>query len=269
MTPYYSDGQVTIYHGDCREAWPAVAAAVVCSPPYNVGVSYDMHDDRLPVAAYEALMGESCARMSKALASPGRAWVNVAPTVAMDGAPAGKHTGNTSAFRYPLLARWSDAMELAGVIPRDTVAWTSQRGSGTAWGSWQSPSAPNTRGDWEAIIAAYKGAWPRDTPAGCEGWRDEIGNWPALTSNVWEIRPEFRDAEGHPAPFPVEVASRCIRLSTWPGEVVVDPFMGSGSTLAAAVALGRKAVGIELSERYCEIAAKRLAQGALDFGGAA
>jgi site-specific DNA-methyltransferase (adenine-specific) len=69
--------------------------------------------------------------------------------------------------------------------------------------------------------------------------------------------------------MPVEVASRAIRLSTWPGEVVLDPFAGSGTTLLAARQLGRRAIGIERSERYCEVAVSRLAQTALDFQGAA
>jgi site-specific DNA-methyltransferase (adenine-specific) len=74
---------------------------------------------------------------------------------------------------------------------------------------------------------------------------------------------------GHPAVMPVEVARRCIRLSTWPGETVLDPFAGSGTTLVAARQLGRRAVGIERSERYCELAVRRLAQMALDFEGVA
>jgi site-specific DNA-methyltransferase (adenine-specific) len=85
---------------------------------------------------------------------------------------------------------------------------------------------------------------------------------------VWTIQPEHRDGN-HPAPFPVELAGRCIRLSTWPGETVVDPFAGSGSTLIAARDLGRRAIGIERSEHYCERIVARLSQGALDFGGAA
>jgi site-specific DNA-methyltransferase (adenine-specific) len=69
--------------------------------------------------------------------------------------------------------------------------------------------------------------------------------------------------------MPVEVARRAIRLSTWPGEVVLDPFAGSGTTLVAARQLGRRAIGVERSERYCSLAVERLAQGAFDFRGAA
>jgi site-specific DNA-methyltransferase (adenine-specific) len=69
--------------------------------------------------------------------------------------------------------------------------------------------------------------------------------------------------------MPVEVARRCVRLSTWPGEVVFDPFAGSGTTLLAARQLGRRAIGVERSERYCELAVRRLAQTGLDFEGAA
>jgi site-specific DNA-methyltransferase (adenine-specific) len=69
--------------------------------------------------------------------------------------------------------------------------------------------------------------------------------------------------------MPVEVARRAIRLSTWPGETVLDPFAGSGTTLLAARQLGRRAIGIERSERYCDLAVARLAQTTLDFEGAA
>ena len=83
------------------------------------------------------------------------------------------------------------------------------------------------------------------------------------------IAPAARVPGGHPAPFPVELARRCIRLSTWPGEVVLDPFAGTGTTLVAARQLGRRAIGIEASEAYCAQAVDRLAQGAFDFHGAA
>jgi site-specific DNA-methyltransferase (adenine-specific) len=77
--------------------------------------------------------------------------------------------------------------------------------------------------------------------------------------SVWRIRPE-RNVPGHPCPFPVALASRCIVASCPVGGVVLDPFMGSGTTLVAAQLEGRKATGMEINERYCEIAAKRLEQ---------
>ena len=148
------------------------------------------------------------------------------------------------------------------------MAWFSPRVSDTPWVSWASPAAPNLRGDWEAITVACRGGWKRTPPAGCEGWRDGVGGWPALCSTVWQITPAPRTG-GHPAPFPLELARRAIRLSTWPGEVVVDPFAVSGTTLLAARQLDRRAIGIEASQAYCELAARRLAQGELAFGGAA
>ena len=94
-----------------------------------------------------------------------------------------------------------------------------------------------------------------------------MGGWATLCSTVWQIAPARRD--GHPAPFPLELARRAIRLSTWPGETVFDPFAGSGTTLLAARQLGRRAIGVERSERFCELAVSRLAQTGLDFKGAA
>lgn len=270
MKPYYEADGITIYHGDVRE-WSGGqrAAAGVWSPPYNVGVEYDEHDDTMPWPAYWEMVGDACLAIESALLDTARAWCNVAPVVQERpggrGRNGGPHSDRSRKARESLIAGWSAYLEGVGLAPADCVAWCSQRGSGTAWGSWQSPSAPNLRGDWEAILVHYKGVWPRTPPAGMERWKDELGNWPALVSNVWTIRPEFNRL-GHPVPFPVEVAARAIRLSTWPGETVLDPFCGSGSALLAAKQLGRRAIGIELSERYCEEAALRLSQGVLDFG---
>lgn len=104
------------------------------------------------------------------------------------------------------------------------------------------------------------------------GWSAGATGWVAgraCAPRCGTITPAARVPGGHPAPFPVELARRCIRLSTWPGEVVLDPFAGTGTTLVAARELGRRAIGIEASEAYCALAVDRLAQGALDFHGAA
>jgi site-specific DNA-methyltransferase (adenine-specific) len=265
MAPYYDDGQVTIYRADAREVDVAeVAAAVVTSPPYNVGLDYDGHGDALPWPEYWRLAADAAEVMHRALVPGGRAWVNTAVSVPVDQA------GNDPGKRRVMLAhRWASELEAAGLGLVDQVAWCSPRGAGTAWGSWASPAAPNLRGDYEAVTVACRNGWERTPPEQFDRWRDGVGDWPALCSTVWHVTPAARQHGGHPAPFPIELARRCIRLSTWPGEVVLDPFAGTGTTLVAARQLGRQAIGIERSEAYCQAAIDRLAQGTFDFAGAA
>jgi DNA modification methylase len=274
MSVYYADATVTLHHADARAVAlpPESVACAVFSPPYNAGIDYDGHRDTMPWAAYSDLAGDACTLVAGSLIDGGRAWVNVVPVVPeVVGAP-GRHSGYTARNRVSLLALWDQALRSAGLGVWDYVAWCSPREPGTAWGSWQTPSAPNLRGGWETIIAAYRHHWARQTPAAFRGWQDHVGGWERLTTNVWRIQPvtaNNRLRNTHPAPYPVELAARAIRLSTWPGETVLDPFAGTGSTLIAARNLGRRAIGIEQSERYCDQIANRLAQGTLAFGGAA
>jgi site-specific DNA-methyltransferase (adenine-specific) len=262
VTTYYDEEGITLLCADARDVeLTDVAAAVVTSPPYNVGVSYDGddHADALPWPDYRAMAAETAGLMARALVPGGRAWVNTAVSVPADDGPRKQ--------RVMLGHLWATALETAGLALVDQVAWPSMRGSGTAWGSWQSPAGPNLRGDYEVLTVACRDGWERRSPSGAERWRDGLGSWPALCSTVWQIAPARRVR--HPAPMPVEVARRAIRLSTWPGEVVLDPFAGSGTTLLAARQLGRRAIGVERSEAYCALAVERLSQTALDFGGAA
>jgi site-specific DNA-methyltransferase (adenine-specific) len=262
VTPFYAEDGITLYCADVRDVdLCELAAAVVTSPPYNVGIGYEGDDqaDALPWPDYWTLAADTAGLMARALVSGGRVWVNTAVSVPESTGPGGK--------RRVLLANgWANALAAAGLDLVDQVAWQSARGAGTAWGSWQSPASPNLRGDYEVLTVACRDGWERRPPPGGEGWRDTLGGWPALCSTVWQIAPARRD--GHPAPMPVEVARRAIRLSTWPGETVLDPFAGSGTTLLAARQLGRHAIGIERSEAYCALAVDRLSQRALDFGGA-
>jgi site-specific DNA-methyltransferase (adenine-specific) len=269
MEPYYDDGQVTIYCCDVRDVdLRDVAATVVTSPPYNVGLDYDGHDDAVPWSDYWTLAADAAAVMREAVVAGGRVWVNSAVAVpAMCGEPS-IHSAPGKA-RVMLAHGWASVLEAAGLSLVDQVAWCSSRGAGTSWGSWASPGSPNLRGDYEAITVACRGGWERNPPAGFDDWRDGVGGWPGLCSTVWTIAPASRADNPHPAPFPIELARRCIRLSTWPDEAVFDPFAGSGTTLVAARQLGRRAIGVECSETYCAMAVERLAQGALDFQGAA
>lgn len=257
MNHYYDDGTVTIYHGDIRDfpGLPNIACAVT-SPPYNVGLDYDQHNDAMGWTEYRELAATTAAIIESSLIQGGRSWVNVVPVVPLTPQPPGPHSGRITKKRVSLLGLWSDALTSAGLEPWDIICWPSVRRNSATWGSWQSPSAPNMRGNWEAVAVHYKGQWARKTPADHKGWRDQEKEWVKLTTNVWQIPTARRT--GHPAPFPDELASRAIRLSSWPGETIFDPFMGSGTTLCAAKALGRRAIGVELSERYCELAAQRL-----------
>jgi hypothetical protein len=263
MKPVYDDGQVTIYCADVRDVDRlAPVACVVTSPPYNVGVDYAGHHDFIPWRQYRALADDTARLIARSLLPGGRAWVNTAVSV-----PERPESDGTK--RRVLLGHlWASALAADRLELVDQVAWCSARGAGTAWGSWQSPASPNLRGDYEVITVACREGWERQSPESAAGWRDTIGGWPELCSTVWNLAPAHRDGS-HPAPFPVELAARCIRLSTWPGETILDPFCGSGSTLVAARDLGRRAIGIERSEQFCELAVRRLSQGALDFGGAA
>lgn len=269
MEPYYDDGDIAIYNCDLREVaewFPLDVACTVTSPPYNVEIAYGTHDDSMGWDAYRELASTMCQAIAD-VQPHGRTWVNVTPIVPTVPIPSGDHSGRAANGRTSLLAIWDAALSASDHEVWDYVAWaTPGRGPGCAWGSWESPAGPNMRGEWEVIIAAHTGpAWARQTPDEFKGAKDKHGNWIELTTNVWRMQPQARGPEtgDHPAPFPVLLPDRCIRLSTWPGEVVLDPFMGSGSTLVAARNLGRKAIGFDVDERYCEIAAKRLGQGVL------
>jgi site-specific DNA-methyltransferase (adenine-specific) len=285
MTPFYDDGTVTIWCADLRDVpgseLAEAAVCVVTSPPYNVGLAYDGDDqgDALAWDAYWRLADTAADLMGRALVHGGRAWVNTAVSVPEVPAADGPHSARAAKRRVLLARGWADALELGGgLVLVDQVSWQSVRAGGCAWGSWQSPASPNLRGDHELVTVACKGAWERPAPTGMETWRDGMGDWQTLCSTVWSVPTvggrmapgtNTPGAVGHPAPMPVEVAQRCIRLSTWPGETVLDPFAGSGTTLLAARQLGRRAIGIERSEPYCELIVRRLAQMSLDFEGVA
>lgn len=236
---------------------------IVTSPPYNVSIEYDGVCDTLNPHDYRVLALNAAQEMHRALRDNRRCWVNVVPSVTTDDheRPAGWHSGRTKAPRLSLLHVWASSLLDAGFDIVDFVAWPRIGNNSTAWGSFQSPASPNLRGDWEVIILACKGEYARATPEQWKGWKDDYGPWTPLVSTVWQFNPAPRN--GHPAPFPVELPRRCIRLSTWPEETVLDPFAGSGAALRAALELGRQGIGVELSNKYVDDWHERGAQGVL------
>lgn len=235
---------------------------IVTSPPYNCGMEYQDVSDRMLWEKYGALAFEASREMARVLKPGGRAWVNVMPTAPEEetggthrnGEPGKK--GGYLIGRANLAAIWNLALDEAGLSYRDAVVWIQDAWDGAcSWGSKWSPNAPNLRGSYETILLFHKGPWMRGRVEQNDIPRE---SWSEYTRNVWKINPS--QSNGHPATFPPELPRRCILLSTWPGDVVLDPFCGSGTTLKVAKDLGRNAIGFDLSEKYVEMSRARCAQ---------
>ncbi len=214
---------------------------MVTSPPYNVTKTYD---DDLSLQEYLDLLRRVFAETYRVLADGGRACVNVA---------------NLGRKPYiPLSDHISHIMMEIGFLMRGEIIWAKGAGAGVsmAWGSWQSAANPVLRDTHEYILVFCKGSFKR--PKGDKQstiTRDQFMEW---TKSVWTMNPESARRVGHPAPFPLELPARLIQLYTFGGDVVLDPFMGSGTTALAAHQAGRRYVGYDTSEEYVALAQKRL-----------
>ena len=125
-----------------------------------------------------------------------------------------------------------------------------------AWGSWQSAKSPRLRDIHEYLLVFAKQSYSRPDRGESDIGRDEFMD---ATLSVWEIAPESAKRVGHPAPFPEALAARVIRLYSYVGDVVLDPFAGSGTTCVAALRNGRRYAGFEIDAGYCALAEKRCA----------
>lgn len=218
---------------------------IVTSPPYNVDIKYNSHDDQISYREYREFSERWMRRCYGWLKDDGRFCLNV---------PLDKNKGGQQSVGADLTCI---AKELVGFNYHSTIIWNEGNISRrTAWGSWQSASAPYVIAPVELIIVFYKKAWKK-TSGSRESTIDkkDFMDW---TNGLWTFGGEKKTRVGHPAPFPVELPRRCIQLFSYLGDTVLDPFMGSGSTLIAASLNGRKGIGIDIDEHYCRIALERL-----------
>ena len=221
---------------------------VVTSPPYNASKAYD---EDLSLAEYLSLLHEVFAECYRVLAPGGRMVVNVA------------NLGRKPYF--PLSSHINLIMHEIGFMHRGEVIWdkSASAGSSCAWGSFQSASNPCLRDIHEYLLLFSKGDYklPRTKNERAEGRIDTIGRDEFIqqTKSIWSFPTESAKRVNHPAPFPVELPKRCIEMFTFTGDVVLDPFLGSGTTAVAAKMSGRKYIGCDLSAEYCAIAEDRLA----------
>jgi DNA modification methylase len=250
-------------HGDARsmDAVPdGSVALVVTSPPYFAGKTYEEELEREGVPSsyleYLELLTDVFAECVRKLEPGGRIAVNVA-----------------NLGRKPYRSLSADVIRILqdrlGLLLRGELVW--QKGEGAsgscAWGSFRGAANPVLRDITERVVVASKGRFDRARSAKqrrAEGLPSETtvmtDEFLALTLDVWEIPPESARRVGHPAPFPVELPEQLIRLYTFEGDLVLDPFMGSGSALVAAARLGRRYVGYDTDADYVDIARRRVAE---------
>lgn len=223
-------------HGDCIDVMSTLDEyhLVVTSPPYNVGIDYGEYKDSLPLDDYIKWLTCVFLKSSERLAPGGHICINIANTGRQPYIPKKDLLVNS------LLNAWD--LDYRGEIIWDKHNITAQ----TAWGSWLSPNMPSIRDRHEYIIVFRK--------EGARNGKTDLTDveFMKYTQSLWEITPET-DSD-HPAPYPLELAHRLIKLYSFIGETVLDPFMGTGTTLKACRILNRKAIGIDLNEKYVDMA---------------
>ncbi|HUY21478.1 MAG TPA: site-specific DNA-methyltransferase [Acidimicrobiales bacterium] len=252
-----------ILTGDARrmdEVEDSSVALVVTSPPYFAGKEYEeaLGEGHIPASYldYLAMLSDVFAECVRTLEPGGRIAVNVA-----------------NLGRKPYRSLSADVIGILqdrlGLLLRGEVIWHKARGaSGScAWGSFRSPANPVLRDVTERVVIASKGRFDRalarperarrGLPSGISVTKDEFIE---ATTDVWELPSESATRVGHPAPFPVELPLRLIELYTYQGDLVLDPFMGSGTTAAAAVRSGRHYVGYDTESEYVRIAEQRVSE---------
>jgi len=248
--------------GDARrmsEVDDATVALVVTSPPYFAGKEYEaaLGTDHIPATytAYLDMLTDVFAQCVAKLEPGGRIAVNVA-----------------NLGRRPYRSLSADVIDILQdrlrLLLRGEVIWVKGRGAGgsCAWGSFQRPGNPVLRDLTERVVIASKGRFDRalsprqrhdqGRPSTATIFRDEFME---ATTDVWEMAPESATRVGHPAPFPVELPQRLIGLYTYMGDLVLDPFVGSGTTAVAAVRTGRHYVGYDTEPAYITAAEARVA----------
>ncbi|HPC06181.1 MAG TPA: site-specific DNA-methyltransferase [Anaerolineaceae bacterium] len=230
--------------GDMQEIPDNSVHLMVTSPPYNATKEYD---DDLSQKDYFELLREVFTETYRVLVNGGRACINVA---------------NLGRKPYiPLSDHISQMMAEIGFLMRGEIIWNKgvKAGVSMAWGSWRSAANPVLRDTHEYILVFSKGAFSRKKPEGKENTitKEQFMEW---TRSVWLMDTESARKVGHPAPFPVELPYRLIQLYTFTGDIILDPFIGSGTTAVAALMSGRKYIGYEINPQYAELAETRIAQ---------
>jgi site-specific DNA-methyltransferase (adenine-specific) len=249
IKPYFEYDNIFIYKDDILEfsAIPNNSIdLIVTSPPYNVDIHYNSHVDNLTYGDYLEFTRKWIQKCFDLVKDDGRFCLNI---------PLDKNKGGQQSV-------YADITKIAKDIGwkyHSTIIWNEGNISRrTAWGSFMSASAPYVIAPVEVIVVLYKKSWKKISGSKkSDITKKEFMDW---TNGIWSFSGESKKRIGHPAPFPIELPRRCIKLFSFVGDTVLDPFMGSGTTLIAAYLNKRKAIGVDIDKEYCDLAIKRLKQ---------
>lgn len=217
---------------------------IVTSPPYNVDIQYNSNKDDLTYDEYLEFSEKwitNCYNWSKQEA---RFLLNI---------PLDKNKGGQKSVGADL----TKIAQKTGWNYHSTIIWNEGNISRrTAWGSWLSASAPYVIAPVELIVVLFKGKWKKTGGTKISDInKEEFMEW---TNGLWTFNGESKKRIGHPAPFPIQLPHRSIKLFSYVRDVVFDPFAGSGTTLIAAENNNRVGIGLEIDRNYCEIAKNRI-----------
>jgi site-specific DNA-methyltransferase (adenine-specific) len=251
-----ADGLVTIYNADSKnlDFLPSNSVQlIVTSPPYNLGKDYGTARDDTTYHGYLDWVAEWCEELWRVLEPGGRLCLNIPLDINLSFDAGGKRTTQ----KRPVLADFTHRLvNEQGWLYNTTILWLEKNISRrTAWGSWLKASDPwvNTAG--EAVLVLSKERRKRDGKGKITDiTREEFLDW---TLGLWEFRGENSKRWKHPAPFPEELPRRLIRMFSFKDDVILDPFLGSGTTCRAAKDQGRRSIGVEIDPTYYAVAIER------------
>ena len=264
----------TVINGDCVEVMKELPEGsidlIVTSPPYSVGINYDVYDDNTTINQYLEFSEKWLNETYRILKDDGRICVNVPYEINL------KERGGRI---FVVSEIWNVMKKLGynwfGII--DLEEDSPHRSKTTAWGSWMSPSQPYLYNPKECIIIAYKNS-PKKLVKGEPQWKGEPTiteegktkmvyqeedkkDFMELVFGQWKYLNDSRPMTK--ATFSMDIPTKAIKILSYKNDIVLDPFNGSGTSCVAAEILGRRWIGIELSENYANIARQRI-QGFVD-----
>jgi len=244
---FYSSSRIVLINDDIlttKAIRPDSIDLIVTSPPYNVDIQYNSHQDDISHPDYLEFTRAWLSRCFQFLKEDGRFCLNI---------PLDKNKGGQQSVGADI----TTIAKQVGFHYHSTIIWNEGNISRrTAWGSWMSATAPFVIAPVELIVVLYKKRWRKTSGSrNSDITKSEFTNW---TNGVWTFSGESKKKIRHPAPFPIELPRRCIKLFSFVGDTVLDPFAGSGTTLIAAAMLNRIGIGVEIDLQYCELAKKRI-----------